>query len=71
MFASKWDNIKYSVYYYLLSCTWQALRSMAALIFYPKQNNCNNDESNGKYINTANNNIVDSNKKRNNKKLWK
>ena len=44
---------------------------MAALIFYPKQSNCNNDESNGEYINTANQNIVDSNKERNNKKLWK
>ena len=40
-------------------------QDLAALICYPKQNNCSSDKSNRKYFNTADNNILYNNKKRN------
>ena len=64
--SSKTLNFVYILTYLLaLDKLFIPYQDLAALICYPKQSNCNSDESNRKYINTPDNNILDNNKKRN------
>ena len=63
---SKTLNLVYILTYLLaLDKLFIPYQDLAALICYPKQNSCNSDENNRKYINTPDNNILDNNKKRN------
>ena len=64
--SSKTLNFVYILTYLLaLDKLFIPYQDLAALICYPEQNNCNSDDSNGKYINTPDSNILDNNKKRN------
>ena len=63
---SKTLNLVYTLTYLIVfDKLFIPYQDLAALICYPKQNNCNSDESNRKYINTPHDNILDNNKKRN------